>query len=261
MLTVLDHLPMPAVIAHRGASAHAPENTLEAFQLAIDHGADAIELDVRFTADKQVIVHHDAHLDAGASAKRRISSSTLAELRAYAAPSSGRNADDPQSILTLPEVLEHFAGKIPLNIEMKDLASPWSDLPDLVAEIVLAGQYQEHVLLSSFNPLAVRKIHYALPPAATGYLIKYPWRWMITSVLLQRLIPHQSIHLPLHGVSKHLIKQCHHAGRKVFVYTVNKPSQVLQLARIKVDGIFTDDPLMARQALEREDFRQNSPIQ
>ena len=127
----------PFIFAHRGASAHAPENTLAAFELAVESGAHGIELDVKLSADNKVIVLHDQTVDRttdGFGDVRTLLSSTLRELNA----SHHFPGQYPiQHVPTLDEVIELVGQRTYFNFELTNLSTPRDELPDRVGEAIV----------------------------------------------------------------------------------------------------------------------------
>ncbi len=242
----------PILFAHRGSSAHAPENTLAAFELAVRQGADAIELDAKLTADGQVVVIHDQTVDRTTDGSGKVSDLTLAELRALDAGSHFDVSFRGEPIPTLEEVFQAVGPVLYINVELTNYASPTDPLPDKVAELVRKYQLEDRVLFSSFNPLALFRIQKLLPDSPAG-LLALPGRggaWARS--WLGRLVPHQSLHPEQGDVTPALIRRVHRSGRKIFVWTVNEPEVMRRMFAWEVDGIFTDDPVLARQVKAAE---------
>ncbi len=245
----LDWLPQPAVIGHRGASAHAPENTLPAFELAVEMGADAIEFDVMLTRDEQVVVIHDPQLDRTTTGTGRVPALTAAEVRRWTAAGSFQDAYPEASVPLLEEVLDLYGSRIPLNIELKNLHAPADRLPARVAELVAASSDSDRILFSSFNPLALLHIRRLCPDRPVALLASPGLAGAWARSGLGNMIPHQAIHPYLRDVTRTLIRKAHKQGRRVHTYTVNQAADIRQMADMGVDGIFTDDPAGARAIL------------
>ncbi len=249
---MLDQLPRPTIFAHRGSSAHAPENTLAAFELAIRQNADAVELDATLCADGHVVVFHDDTVERttdGTGLLKELPLEALKELDAgcyFDATFCG------ERIPTLDEVFETLGQKIFINVELKNYASPFDDLPKKVASLAKKHNLAKRMLCSSFNPLALRRINRLLPDTPVGLLTLPGFGGALIRSTLVSWIPHQALHPPLQDATRHLINQQHLRGRRVYVYTVNHPKDIANLYQWNVDGIFTDDPLLARQVIEAE---------
>ena len=149
---MLLQIPKPAIFAHRGASAYAPENTLASFELAIHQEADAIELDAKLTADGQVVVIHDQTVNRTTDGNGRVGKMTLTQIRQLDAGSYFAAAFYDERIPTLEEVFETVGRKILINIELTNYASMKDSLPEKVADLVRRHQLEKRVMFSSFNP-------------------------------------------------------------------------------------------------------------
>jgi glycerophosphoryl diester phosphodiesterase len=246
---MFSYLPKPSIFAHRGSKAHAPENTLAAFELAIDHKADAIELDVKLSGDGQVVVMHDSTVDRTTDGTGQVRKLPLAALKELDAGSHFDIAFRGEPIPTLEEVLETLGKRIPINIELTNLTSPGDALPAKVAELVTRHGMERQVMFSSFNPLALLRVRRYSPKVPIGLLgldgVAGAW----TRTLLANLIPHEALHPWVGNVDETLVKWTHSRGRRLHVYTVNEPSQMRNLYTWGADGLITDDPLLARETL------------
>ena len=167
---MINELSRPAIFAHRGSSSHAPENTLPSFELALRHGADAIELDAKLTADQQVVVIHDQTIDRTTNGSGKVNSFTLKQIRQFDAGISFDIAFQNTPIPTLDEIFKTLGHAIFINVELTNYASPTDKLPEKVAELVKGHGLEKRVHFSSFNPLALLKIHKLLPTAPIGLL-------------------------------------------------------------------------------------------
>jgi len=244
-------LPKPAIIAHRGASASAPENTLAAFKLALHQGADAIELDVKLSADKNVIVMHDSTVDRTTPMKGRVRDYIIADLRRMDAGSHFDIAFRGEPVPTLEEVFKAVGLITILNIELTNYATPFDELPARVAELVRQYKLTQRVFFSSFNIIALRRIQQNLPEAPVGLLTHSGWKGALMRALPGFIINYQSLHPELNDATADLIHKAHKQGCKVFVYTVNSEPDIERLFESGVDGIFTDNPLLAKDILLR----------
>lgn len=244
---MLNRLSRPAIIAHRGASAHSPENTLAAFDLAIQQGADAIELDVKLSADKQLVVIHDPTVDRTTDGTGQVRNLSLAEIKELDAGSHFSSHFRGEKIPTLKEVLEEFGRRIFINIEITNYASPADDLPLRVVELVDKTNLKEKVLFSSFNPLALIKTNKYLPETPNGLLVGKGLLGLFRFSWIKKLIPHQALHPEMSITTTELIRKVHQDGKRVHVFTINKKQDIKTMLSMGVDGIFTDDPLLARK--------------
>lgn len=231
---LLDPAARP-IIGHRGASGSFPENTLLAFERAIARGADALELDVRGSADGVPVVIHDATVDRTTSGTGSVASLTLPALQALDA---GRG----QRIPTLREVLARFGSATPLIIEIKA-----AECAERVARLIEYFGLEQSVLVGSFHRAALAP--FARPPfcrAATR--AETGWCLAISRVgLAPRRPVYQAFTVPeRHGwlriVDRRFVRAAHRRGIPVHVWTVNEPAHAARLRRLGVNGIITNNP-------------------
>ena len=161
---------MTKVFAHRGASGYAPENTLQAFQLAQEQGADGIELDVQLTKDGEVVVIHDETIDRTSTGKGYVRDYTLAELKKFSFHNHMEKYKGVK-IPTLREVLELVKpGKMEVNIELKTGIFWYPDIEEKTMKIVKEAGMEDRVIYSSFNHYSVQKVRSLDEKAETAYL-------------------------------------------------------------------------------------------
>ena len=230
---------IPKIIAHRGASGQAPENTLAAFQLALQQQADGIELDVMLTKDGQVVVIHDDTVDRTTDGSGRVKDLTLAELQAL-------NAGNGEHIPTLQEVLAKLGGQCLLNIELKNYASPFDRLPVVVAQMVKDAALVDSVIISTFNPVNLPRFRWRCPGVKLG-LLTVPGK---ASLWIWRLFRYDALHPHYEDVDQDLVSGVKAHSRQVNVWTVDDPDEICRLAALGVDSIITNYPQAARAALE-----------
>jgi glycerophosphoryl diester phosphodiesterase len=238
----LKDLTRPVVFAHRGASAFAPENTVAAFILAADLGAPAIELDVKLTADAQVVVLHDPTLDRTTDGHGPLVKMTLEQVRRLDAGSSFAEKYRGEPVPTLADVFEAVGQRVLINIELTNYTTPTDDLVSRVVEVVRGHGMEERIIFSSFNPLNLIHAHRRLPEVPLGLLATEGRSGALARSFVGNLIPHQALHPYLDDVTQKLVDQVHARGRRIHVWTVNPEAEMRRLFAYGVDGIFTDDP-------------------
>lgn len=246
---MLDHLPIPAIIAHRGSSAHAPENSLAAFTLAVEQGADAIEMDVQLSADGHVVAFHDQTLDRLTNGNGKLQKQTLAALKSLTCQTVIDGKKCTFHIPTLEEIFSSLGDTIYYVIELKHYHLFDFDLIQKVYAMIKHFKLEERIILSSFNPFSLIQAARLYPRLPLGLLVKYPYSLRVMNCLFDRVIQHHSVHLPVQEVSKKAIQTIHRSGKSVFAFTVNDPDLVRRLVSWRIDGIFSDDPLMARSVI------------
>jgi len=203
----------PLLLGHRGARRAAPENTLRAFDLALDHGCDGFEFDIRRTADAECVVCHDARYG-----DMEVGKSPLAALRA--------GGEFP----SLVEVISRYASRAFLDLELKVIG-----LEEAVVELV-AQLGPDRCVLSSFLPdglQRLRRLNSQLPSGLIFDRIRTLADWH--QLPISHVIAEQSL------VSRALVDEAHAEGKQVFVWTVNRADAMRRLRDWEVDGIISDD--------------------
>ena len=229
--------------AHRGARAYAPENTLLAFELAFDLGAEAIECDVQRSRDGQLVIIHDGTVNRTANGSGLVARLSFGELRALDA---GGSAHLPQRIPTLDETLTlvwRRGGSI--NLEIKGESVAESVATAEAVEPVLRGLdegVRTRVLVSSFEHPAVQRLKERLPWLRVGALYGSR-RWRRRDMLAPALeMGAEAIHPGAGLVTSDLVRRAHDAGLRVNVWTANRWGTIRRLIEWDVDGIFSDYP-------------------
>jgi glycerophosphoryl diester phosphodiesterase len=244
-------LPKPAIIAHRGASAHAPENTFSAFELAIRQGADAIELDVDLCQDQHLVVIHDRTVDRTTNGSGKVGDLSQAALQELDAGSHFDLAYKGERIPGLEEVLATFGTRIAINIELKGSSSSSKLLAEKVADLIQRHGLIGKVIISSFDPWLLRRMNRLLPEVACALLAEGGRKGaLLRGRVGEALVRYEALHPDVQDASLALVKRIHERGRRINVYTVNTPQGMRALFSAGVDGIFTDDPLLARSVLQ-----------
>jgi len=241
----------PLIFAHRGASAHAPENTLSAFDLAIQLKADVIEFDAKLSADKQVVIIHDQTVNRTTDGAGYVGELPLAALKEFDASTHFSEFPNKEHIPTLEEVIEAFRGKTLFNIELSNYKSPFDALPSKVAQMILHFGIVDQVLVSSFHPLPLRKFHQLLPAVPIGFLAKRGISGFLSrSSFGKVLVSYLAIHPEKNDVSPNLVKTAQQSGFRVHPFLVNEHDELAKLFAVGIDGVITDYPSLARQVLE-----------
>ncbi len=236
----------PFYFAHRGASVHAPENTLAAFELAHKQGAPAIEFDVKLTADRFVVIHHDQTLDRTTDGSGSITRQPLAALRELDAGSKFSADFRGEKIPTLEAVFESLGKQVFMNVELTNYASPFDGLVDEVVKLVVRHGLEERILFSSFFPTNLSRARRLLPAVPRGQLF-LPGGSGWWQRLAAKFMSLQAEH-PFKGdLNAADVQRAHAIGRRVYTWTVNDPSEMKSLRVLGVDAIFTDDPLLSNK--------------
>ena len=232
----------PLIIAHRGASAAAPQNTLAAFRKAMELGADGIELDVQLSADGAVVVIHDFAVDKTADGTGRVATKTLAELKALDAGVKFSPQFAGERIPTLAQVFEALEGKLLVNVELKDFNPRSNALAAPVVEVVRKHAMEKRVLFSSFNPIALRAVKRLAPQIPAGLLYAPNLTIYLRRAWLAPLVPHEARHPENSMVTARTMKWYRAHGFRVNVWTVDDAVEMRRLIALGVDGIITNKP-------------------
>ncbi len=239
-------------IGHRGASAAAPPNTLAAFEKAVELGADGIEFDVHVSADGVPVVIHDFAVDGTTDGSGRVADLTLAELEELDAGSTFDPTFAGERIPTLEEVLQHVGSRLLLNIELKTISLHDNGLERAVIARVEQHGLDDRVLLSSFNPLSLRRARRIAPHVPVGFLYGPGLPGPLRQAWLALAPPHAARHPEHEMVDAHYIAWARRRGYQVNVWTVDDPDEMRRLIGLGVDGIITNVPDVLRSVLESQ---------
>lgn len=237
-------------IAHRGASRAAPANTLAAFERALALGADGVEFDVRLSADGVPVVIHDATVDVTTDGRGPVSGLTLMELKALDAGAWFDPAFAGERIPTLAEVLDALGGRCLLNIELKSTSLPDHGLEQAVAALLpLFDIPPAELLVSSFNPLSLRRFTRRAPTIPVGLLHAPNLPLPLRRAWLAGWVPHQARHPEHTMVDVAYVARAHRRGYRVHPWTVDEPGEMRRLIELGVDAIITNVPDVLRRVL------------
>lgn len=214
------------LLGHRGARLYAPENTIAAFDLALEHGADGFEFDVRCTRDKQTVLCHDPKLN-----QLVLRRHTLRQIR--------ESCNSHEMPPCLEDVLDRYRDRF-LNIEVKVRGME----PIIVRAVRRARP--RHYFISSFLPGVVRRLHELDSSLVLGALAQTRWqlhRWRILPVVY--VVPHYRL------LTRRLVERIHADGKKVVAWTMNDRRRILEAASLGVDAIISDDTKLLVETLGR----------
>ncbi len=184
------------VLGHRGAKAYAPMNTIPSFELALEQGADGVELDTHLTKDRHLIVLHDFTVDHTTNGHGYARDMTLAEIKALDAGSYFEAKFAGTRIPTLDEVFEAIGQRTFINVEIKSETVDTDGVEQAVADCILRHDMSKRVIVSSFNPLALQRFRSILPAVPIGYLYSPDWTFYAQ---VMDTLPHEARH-PLHSM-------------------------------------------------------------
>ena len=228
----------PLLIAHRGASAHAPENTIAAFELALQQGADGLELDVHLSADGHPVVIHDFTLERTTDGVGPVNALTVRELKRLDAGGWRDRRFQGQRVQTLQEVLERFRDRTRFWLDLKGGPALYPGLEERVVSTIEIYDVLDRVLVQSFDPGAIGEVRTLNREIRVGVVAaRDPLdRTLLRPGLVDAICP------ALAMCSATLIRDVRAAGLDCYVWTVNEPAQVDRLVGWGVSGIITDRP-------------------
>ena len=237
------------ICAHRGASGYAPENTLEAFQLALDQGADAVELDVHLTRDGELLVAHDETIDRVSDGSGLIFLQSLAAIKKFKfnkAHPEYENARAP----TLKEVYELLqpSGMI-INVELKTNINPYPGIEEKCLELAAKMGIEDKIVYSSFNHLSMQKIKELKEDSYCGILFDCvlirPWRYAKDYGM-------DAIHPPYQHILfiPEYCAKAHKAGIQVNTWTINSEREMKRVVEAGADMLITNYPDRAKALLQ-----------
>jgi glycerophosphoryl diester phosphodiesterase len=252
--------PSPICYAHRGARAYAPENTLLAFAVAFDLGADAVECDVQTSRDGRAVIIHDGLVDRTTNGTGAVAEMSFAELSQLDA---GRLPRLPQRIPTLDETLDlvrECDGALNLEIKGENVDQCLATAR-VVAPILetLDDTWRARLLVSSFEHPALVELKERLPWLRIGVLFDKEWRGK-DLVAVAKGLGAEAIHPAVQLLDPTLINRAHKADLRVNVWTVNALHEMRALVKAGVDGIFTDYPERVIVARSLKDTALGAPL-
>jgi len=229
-------------IAHRGASGHAPENTMAAFRRAVELGARFIETDLQITRDARVVAIHDFTLDRTTSGKGQVHMLTLEQIRALDAGAwfggSGAGSFTGERVPTLEEIL-NFAKEHDVIFYLEIKSGPAWGIEHAVVAALRDQNESARVVILSFDPATLESVHRLDSTMMTGFLCEHP-----SNDLVERTVRAGARQLVARGdlITPVVVEAAHHAGLQVVVWTINEPEQMRRLIEAGVDGIISDYP-------------------
>lgn len=252
--TTAENPDRPMIVAHRGASGAAPENTMAAFERAFEIGVDFIELDVHETKDGQIMVIHDATVDRTAKGGVRgpIANLTFEQIRALDAGSWKAPEYAGEKIPTFHEVLVAFKGRAKILIEIKA-----TGIEQKVADIILATEMEDSVFLQSFDVETVRRCRQLLPQVPAGVLYSRPAATFAAMLGYEKKVMSTAadvgasfIGVDYRALNAKLVNRAKAEGLKVYAWTVNEETDMRSMMEMGVNGIISNYPDVVKRLVE-----------
>lgn len=240
----------PIIVAHRGLSAAAPENTLAAFALAIEEGADAIEFDLRLTADGVLAVIHDATLNRTTNGRGKVREMRYGDIHKLSAGAWFDPRFAAERVPTLDEVFTLAHHRIGINIEIKE--PPRHTQYDIVGKILNVAKKHhalQNILITSFYHEYIKRAKQLEPRVATGVLHHPVKNFRTRAAALAGKVRADYFICSKSALRKRMVRSAHDHGVLTGVYTVNQMKTLRRVTATGIDMIFTDDPFLIRSGL------------
>lgn len=236
------------VCAHRGASGYAPENTLVAFQKAIDIGADEIELDVQMTKDGELVITHDESIDRVSDGCGWVKDHSYEELLQF---NFAKNAPEYGfvKIPTLKEVYLLVKGTgVTVNVELKNGYFFYDQLEEKVLSLAKELNMENQVYYSSFNHYSIMKLKQLNPKVSTGFLYMDGYMDMPDYAFQHQV---EALHPPIYNLKyPNFLEDCKNKNIILRPWTVNEPEDMLMLCKNNVHTMITNYPDLARKMVD-----------
>ncbi len=228
------------IIAHRGASGYAPENTLTSFKKAMEMGSNSVEFDVQMTSDGKLVVIHDETLDRTTDGSGLVMNSTYTYIRSLSAGKWFGDSFEEEKVPYLEEILSLFGKETTIHLEVKKMFIDKRNVEDKIYDVVKNAGLLDSVVFSSFNHRSLKylsdKYDVRLGMLTGSGIVN------ITDYVKNSGIKVVSINPSCEYVDEQFVKECHDNGYKVYSYTVNDRTIASKLKEFKVDGIYTNYP-------------------
>jgi glycerophosphoryl diester phosphodiesterase len=233
------------IVAHRGIPTEAPENTIESFQHALDLGADAVELDVRLTADRIPVVYHYFYLNEKTTASGAIFDYTFEQLKDVKVLCQQNPSAKAGRISTLCEILDLFAGKIGLEIEIK---GPEPESAEIIGNVLHKHKdVWDSLEVTSYHPSLLLAIQNLCPGLATDLLFPRSEPWMKLDVVqhqathLARLAHARGVHLHPTQLSQTLVNALQEQGIEIHTWDANDEPTLSAVTNLGIPRVCTDE--------------------
>lgn len=228
------------VFGHRGAKAYAPMNTIPAFELAVEQGAHGIELDVHRSQDGYPVIVHDFTVDETTDGAGRVVDMTLAQLKALDAGSWFDSTFAGTRIPTLDEVFEAVGQKVCVNVEIKAEFRETDGVEQVVADCITRHNMAARVLVSSFQPLTLKRFRAIMPDVPIAFLYEQASPDDVMTLIADTA--YEAYHPNHNLIDEQVVAAAKAAGHYLNTWTVNDPARAVALRDLGVHGIVTDNP-------------------
>ena len=234
------------ITAHRGSSSEAPENTIPAFEKAIEEGADYVEMDVRLTSDGELVLMHDPSTKRTTGVDKLVCDSTYEELQQLDAGAEYPEGCAGSKIPTLKDAIDTCKGKVMMNIELKTVRND-GELEKKVAELLRENHMEEQCIVTSFKQRSLVRIKKDDPDIVTGYIYSFGYSNRTNYEAMDVLS------IDARYLTRQVVTGAHKKGIMVCAWTVNTSSEMRRMMAIGVDNIITDRVPLAKRTLKHKD--------
>lgn len=242
---------IPLILGHRGASHDAPQNTLAAFKLAHQMGADGVELDTSLTSDGIPVVIHDLDLDKTTDGTGPVEALDLAEIKKLDAGSKFAPNFKGEQIPTLDEAFETLGPEMFVNVELKSISYRPNGLEPAALAVLRKHKAEKRVIVSSFNPFALRRFRALAPDIPIGYLYTPEEPLYLRNGWLMIGLKHEARHPHHEMIDAKFMAWAKRKGYQVNTWTVDDPERVKVLRDLGVNAIISNRPDVALKAVGR----------
>jgi len=240
--------PKMIIMAHRGASAESPENTMIALRKAVEAGADYAEIDVHQTQDGKIILMHDETLDRTTSGEGYVWDHSWEEIGCLDAGSWFKKEFTGEKVPSLEEIIQFASGRIKLNIEIK-ISREEPDLVSKVVDIINQYDFRDDCIVTSFDRKAVEEVIKIDPRIQTGFIFGEDYPEDVFTGSWEALSCSYKI------VDEEFVHKARENKKNIYVWTVDQKKRMLRLIDLKVDAIITNKPGLLREVLRELKMR------
>ena len=238
----------PMVIAHRGASILAPEDSMSAISKAVAFGAESIQLDINMTRDGHPVLIHDGEINRTSNGSGWVKDMALAELKAFDYGSWFSDRYKGEKLLSLAEALEYLSKyDVEVLLELKNSTLAYGGLEENVVRLLKEFRFEERSIIMSFNHYSMLKMKKLSPAVriglAYGFGLAFPWDYAAR-------LGADSLHTSYSNIDAEMVEQCGKRDILVNTFTIDDPKLIKQMALTGVDGIMTNAPDVAINALK-----------
>jgi glycerophosphoryl diester phosphodiesterase len=238
----------PLVLGHRGACAYSPENTLAAFNLALEMGADGIELDVTLTKDRIPVIIHDDTVDRTTDGHGPISAMTLAEVKKLDASHKFVKYRG-ETIPTLEQVLLAVGKRGIVNIELKSTTLRTDGIEAATLAVIRNTGAFDNIIISSFKPFALKRMHDLEPRLPRGLLYAPDMPIYFRRAWLRPIAQPTAMHPRFSMITPEFVEWARNKGYKINTWTVDDPAEMKRLIDLGIDAIISNKPDILRAAV------------